>query len=159
MSSIAVTESTSRSDMTFSVLVLVVQTLFGAWFLVHGLNFFVTIFRQPPGASGLSHELISTLIATGLFTWIKAIEVVVGVLLLAHRFVPLAIVAAIPVTLVIAYVNLALNKDTFGLVVGPVILAANALLGFGYLDSFLSMMRYDVGAPSLRGLRSLGRHN
>jgi hypothetical protein len=44
----------------------------------------------------------------------------------------LAVVAAFPVTIVIAYVNLAVNKDIFGLIVGVVILAANALKAFAY---------------------------
>ncbi|HVW70576.1 MAG TPA: hypothetical protein VHB68_16475 [Steroidobacteraceae bacterium] len=155
MSSVLLSDTADRGDATFRWIVLVVQTFFGSWFLVHGLNYFVTFFRQPPGASVLSHELIGALIATGLFAWVKVVEVVVGILLLAHRFVPLAIVAALPVTLVIAYVNLALNKDLFGLITGTVIIAANVLMAVGYLDSYRAMMRFDAGLPGLRGLRSL----
>lgn len=142
----------SRSDAWFGYVVLTVQTLFGAWFVIHGLNFFVEFFKQPPGASLLSHELISSLIHSGLFAWIKVIEVVVGVLLLSHQFVPLAIVAAAPITVVIAYVNLALNRDTFGLVVGPTILAANALMALGYWDRYRPMLARSCGLPRLHKL-------
>lgn len=136
----------------FGVLVLVVQTLYGAWFVVHGLNFFVEFFKQPPGASVLSHELISALIHSGLFAWIKVIEVVVGILLLAHLFVPLAIVLAAPITVVIAYLNLALNKDAFGLVVGPTILAANLVMALGYWDRYRPMLVMTAGRPRLHRL-------
>jgi uncharacterized membrane protein YphA (DoxX/SURF4 family) len=154
MNSATPSRETDRHEVLFRRIVLSVQTFFGAWFLIHGLNFFVGIFKQPPGFSIPSHELISALIKSGLFTWVKAIEVVVGILLLAHWFVPLAIVAAVPVTTVIAYDNLALNQDTFSKVTGVIILLTNALMACGYLDSYRAMMRLDVGLPSLRGIRT-----
>ena len=146
--------ATDPAELRFRVLVLAVQSLFGAWFLVHGLNYFVEFFRQPPGSTGPSHELINTLISTGLFAWIKVIEIVVGVLLLAQRYVPLAIVAAVPITLVIAYMNFVLKHDTFGFVVGTAIILAQLIMGLGYMSVFRPMLGYDVGYPSLRGLRS-----
>ncbi|HUE12459.1 MAG TPA: hypothetical protein VMQ54_16025 [Steroidobacteraceae bacterium] len=155
MTSASTANTHPQGEAAFRWTVIVVQTLFGAWFLVHGLNYFVAFFKQPPGGSTLSHELIGALIHSGLFSWIKAIEIIVGVLLLAQRFVPLAVVAAFPVTIVIAYVNLAVNKDIFGLIVGVVILAANALMAFAYLDRYRPMLSYDAGLPSLKGIRAI----
>jgi hypothetical protein len=155
MNSATAADRQSSGEAAFRWTVIIVQTIFGAWFLVHGLNYFVAFFKQPPGGSTLSHELIGALIHSGLFGWIKAIEIIVGLLLLAQRFVPLAVVAAFPVTIVIAYVNLALNKDTFGLIVGVVILAANALMAFAYFDRYRSMLAYDAGLPSLKGIRAI----
>ncbi|HUI59136.1 MAG TPA: hypothetical protein VLX90_02875 [Steroidobacteraceae bacterium] len=154
MNSALSSQAGDRSDVVFRWVVICVQTFFGAWFLIHGLNFFVSIFKQPPGFSVPSHELISALIKSGLFSLVKLIEIVVGVLLLSQCFVPLAIVAAAPVTIVIAYDNLALNRDTFSIVTGVVILAANALMAMGYLDSYRAMLRFNVGLPSLRGIRA-----
>ena len=142
----------------FGYLVLATQTFFGAWFLIHGLNYFLEFFRQPPGGSGLSHEFIGIMIKSGLFAWIKAIEVLIGLLLLSHRFVPLAVVAAFPITLVIVYVNFFMNRDTFGVVAGSVTLAANTLLASGYLEAYSSMLAYKAGLPSARGVLNALSH-
>lgn len=146
-------DATYTAERRFRLLVLTVQTAFGAWFLVHGFNYFHEIFRQPPGSSGPSHELINTLIHTGLFACIKALEILIGVLLLAHWFVPLAIVAATPITLVIVYSNLILKHDTFGFVVGTTCLLAVVILGLGYLKQFRPMLAFRAGEPGLGGLR------
>jgi uncharacterized membrane protein YphA (DoxX/SURF4 family) len=138
--------SHSRSVSGFGWLVLLVQTLFGAWFLVHGLNYFFNFFDQP-----LKGELMVGLVHSGLFAWVKVVEVVVGVLLLAHRFVPLAIVLAAPVTVVVAYVNLMGHRD-FGHAVGVIILTANALMALGYWDLYRPMLAYNAGTPGWRGL-------
>src|SRR4051812_8893717 len=86
----------------FMILVYCVQFFFGGWFLYNGLNYYIRFFPQPTGSSPLSHELIAALTDTGLFAVVKAIEVAVGLALLANRFVPLAVVAAFPISISIA---------------------------------------------------------
>lgn len=132
-----------------------VQFLFGGWFLFHGTNYWAHWFTQPPGASAGSHELISALIDTGLFSIVKAIEVVVAVALLANRLVPLAAVAAFPVTLVIAYDNLVVIHDVFGCVVGVTIILTNSLIALGHLERFLPMLAWRTEDPSLAGVKIL----
>jgi len=144
----------SRQEKIFRYVVLTVQTFFGSWFLIHGLNHWLPFFPQPmPGGKGPAVEFLTALINSGLFTLVKAIEVVVGLLLLAHRFVPMAIVAGFPVTLVIVYHNLVIHKiDLHHLVTGIVILVVNAIIAFGYMDSFKPLFAYDAGKPKLRAL-------
>jgi hypothetical protein len=131
----------------FGIIVLLVQTLFGAWYLVHGLNYFFDFFEQPTGG-----DLIPALIRTGLFAWVKIAEIVVGALLLAHCFVPLAIAAAVPITVVIAYLNLVLSHSRFGHGVGIIVLSANAIMALGYWDRYRPMLAFDSGVPRWRGL-------
>ena len=137
----------------FTLLVYGAQFFFGGWFLLHGLNFFVEIFPQPKGSSGLSHELIGALIHSGLFTIVKLIEIFTGLLLLANRFVPLAAVLAFPVSFSIAHLNYAANGDAFSVGVSVAVIALNALIAIGHLDKFLPMLVSDAGTPSLLGVR------
>jgi hypothetical protein len=146
--------SGNEDSRVFRNLVLACQTLYGAWFLIHGLNTWVEFWPQPRGGSGPANEFLSILITTGLFTWIKAIEVVVGVLLLLHRLVPLAIVAGLPVTLSIVHFNLALHHDLFHTVTGVGVLVITTIVALGYMKNFRSLLAYDAGEPSSTALRA-----
>lgn len=144
----------------FTILVYAVQFFFGGWFLAHGLNYWLEFFPQPHGSSPLSHEFITALIDSGLFGIVKGVEIVTGVLLLANRFVPLAVVAAFPVALSIAHINLVANGDPTSIVVGIVIISLLGLIALGHLDKFLPMLVMNNGDPSDLGLKRLfGKNN
>jgi predicted SnoaL-like aldol condensation-catalyzing enzyme len=121
--------------------VYAVQFFFGGWFLAHGLNHWLEFFPRPAGSSPISRELIGALNHSGLFIIVKAVEVVTGALLLANLFVPLAIVAAFPVALSIAHLNLVANHDFTSRVVGVLAIALLAFLAIGYLDKYRSLLR------------------
>ncbi len=90
------------------------RIIFGAWFLFSGVEFFLPqLGLQPLGNHPLSIELTLALIHSGLFFWVKVVEVIVGALLLINRAVLPANLAVLPLTVVIAYWNLVLE---FGLV-------------------------------------------
>jgi hypothetical protein len=80
---------------------------------------------------------------------------VVGLALLANRFVPLAIVASLPVSVCIAHLNIIANGDTFGIVAGVIVLGLNGIVALGHVDKFLPMLVFDQGDPSPAGLRAL----
>jgi uncharacterized membrane protein YphA (DoxX/SURF4 family) len=141
------------------VLVYAVQFFFGGWFLAHGLNQWLEFFPRPSGSSPISHELISALNHSGLFNVVKGIEVVTGILLLSNRFVPLAAVAAFPVTLSIAHLNIVANQDATSVVVGIVIITFNGLIALGHLEKFLPMLVMNSGDPSSAGIRRLFAKN
>jgi uncharacterized membrane protein YphA (DoxX/SURF4 family) len=148
-------EAVSKPRDWFKILVYAGQTFFGAWFLIHGLNHWVHFFAQPPGSDSLTSRLIRVMIETGLFDLIKATEVISGVLLLTHRFVPLAIVMAIPAAIVIAYINFFLNSSWDSYLTATVILAILLLMGIGYIKSFAPMLRYKVEEPSKESLAAV----
>jgi hypothetical protein len=95
------------------------RILFGAWFLFSGSWHFLWPWLQPMGSTPEAVAFTRALMASGLFGWIKAIEVLTGLLILANRAMPLAIVAVIPLNIVILYWNLVLDRGaidwTFGL--------------------------------------------
>lgn len=140
---------------TFTIVIYAVQFFFGGWFLAHGANHWLEFFPRPSGSSSISHELISALNHSGLFFFVKAIEIVAGILLLANRFVPLAAVLAFPVTLSIAHLNLIANDDVMSHIVGVIIILLNGLIALGHLDKFLPMLVMNNGDPDIRGLRQL----
>lgn len=137
----------------FVVLVYAAQFFFGGWFLYNGLNYWVQFFPQPPGSSALAYQLISALIDTGLFGIVKGLEIVIGIALLANRFVPLAIVAAFTVSISIAHMNIVNVQDPLGIGTGVVIMLLNIIMAIGHLDKFLPLIEPNNGDPSMKGLK------
>lgn len=98
---------------------VVLRTLFGAWNLFFGIVFFFNWpIAQPMGHGQMTPYLNQALIDTGLFPLVKAIEIVVGLLLIGNRAVPFALCVYFPITVVIFVVNMFL--EDFGWI-GPFI--------------------------------------
>ncbi len=116
----------------------IARYLMGLIFFVFGLNKFLQ-FLPAPEIEGPPLEFFGALMATGyMFPFIAVAEIVAGALLLANRFVPLALVIIAPVTLHILLFHIFL--DNSGLVMGIVVLALNLYLLFAYkkyYDPFL----------------------
>jgi hypothetical protein len=116
-------------------------------------------FPRPTGSSPIAREVITALIDSGLFSLVKALEVGTGLLMLANRFVPLAIVAAFPIALSIAHLNILSVPDLTGKLVGLVIMALLGFLAVSRLHLFLPMLA-SRSEPDATGLLSfLGRKN
>lgn len=70
----------------------------GGFNLVSGLNYFVLFWPQPRPAEGTGNEFIIASMDLNLFTYAKVIELLTGACLVLNRFVPLALVLLMPVT-------------------------------------------------------------
>ncbi|AKH43903.1 hypothetical protein FHS61_002690 [Altererythrobacter atlanticus] len=96
-----------------------VRVIFGGWWLFSGLMHFLWPHLQPLGDEKPAIDFTLALMASGLFEWIKVIEVVLGVTILLNRAMPLSIIALVPVNIVIIYWNLVLDTGmtewTFGI--------------------------------------------
>lgn len=148
-----------NSPNWFRITVYCVQFFFGGWFFLHGLNHWLHFFPQPPGSSPQGAALIGALIESGMFDLIKAAEVVTGAMMLANRFVPLAVVLAAPVGIGIAAFDHATNGDAFGTGTAIAIMLMLGLMALAHLDRFLPMLVMNQGEPSLHGWRQLtGKH-
>ena len=76
-----------------------------------------------------------------MFTAVKVIEVSTGVAILTNRFVPLALVVALPVAVNIFFVDVFLVRTWFGgYVLGGGTLLLNVALLFGYLKYYRPML-------------------
>ena len=77
------------------------RVVFGGWWLFSGLMHFLWPELQPLGDEPEAIAFTRALMASGLFDWIKVIEVVLGLTMLANRAMPLTIVALVPLNVVI----------------------------------------------------------
>jgi putative oxidoreductase len=78
------------------IAVLISRVLLGLLFLVFGLNGFFQFIHMPP-PTGLAGQYIGALFASHYYVVIFLLQVVSGALLLANRYVPLALLLVGPV--------------------------------------------------------------
>ena len=99
--------ATAASGTGWSRYVLLwVRMAFGSHSLISGFNNFVPIFDIGGGGDPALSPIgpfMGQLIASGLYDVVKLVEMAVGICLLLGRFVPLAALAELPISLVIAW--------------------------------------------------------
>jgi hypothetical protein len=120
--------------------------LLGSIFLVFGLNGFLNFLphpAQPPAALAF----LGALVASGwLLPLVKGIEVAAAVMLLANRFVPLALTLLAPIILSIVGFHLVLAPA--GAAIAILVLALELSLAWGYRRAYAPMLQARV-APQL----------
>lgn len=123
------------------LLVTLARLQLGGWMIVNGLNHWLPIFPQPLGSAPLAQQLLVALIESGLFGVVKAIEVIGGVLLVFDLYVPLALVALLPVSVVVYYFNAILQQRWNQLLyMGVMCFYLNVILMAAYLRYYLPML-------------------
>ncbi|MEY2880109.1 MAG: hypothetical protein RLZZ15_2489 [Verrucomicrobiota bacterium] len=119
----------------------IARVLLGLMFFVFGLNGFLNFIPQPP-PDQMPKALVEFSVAmmkTGyLFQLVKGTEVVVGLLLLANRFVPLALVVIAPVIVNIVAIHAFLAPSTVAMAV--VIAALELYLAWAYRSAFRGVL-------------------
>ena len=120
------------------------RVILGLMFFVFGLNGFLQ-FMPMPEPSEAGGVFLGALAATGyFFPVMKIVEIISGALLLAGRFVGLALVLISPVVVQIFLYHAALDASGMGLAILLVILTA--YLGFyGYRSSFDGILSSGAG--------------
>jgi hypothetical protein len=110
--------------------------IFGGWWLFSGLMHFFWPHLQPLGNEQAAIDFTLALMASGLFDWIKVLEVVLGVTILLNRAMPLTIVALVPVNLVIVYWNFVLDEGLVEWTFGALSIAFNVILAWPWRRYF-----------------------
>jgi len=117
-----------------------VRLIFAAWMIPAGLNHFVPIFPQPMGNTPLSHEMITALLDSGLFTLVKAVELFTGLCLLFGFYPRLALVVCMPVSFCVWYYDVPLEGWSSGAArYGWAVLGCNVLLALAYFEGYRAM--------------------
>ena len=148
-SAAATTSSTQAGERTaFTGFVYACQLFFGGWFLFHGLNYWLGFYFDPTVLPGPG--LVPALAESGVMAIVKVLEIGIGIALLLDLFAPLAIVAAWPITLMIAFVN-SHHLTAFGIGVGLVIIALNAAMTLGRLDLYRPLLAMRAPGPAAPG--------
>lgn len=96
------------------IVTLIARLLLGLTFTVFGLNGFLGFLNMGPLPSGLAGQFIGALFVSHYLWVVAGLQLVGGVLLLANRFVPLALVLLGPVIVNILLYHLFLNPSGFG---------------------------------------------
>jgi len=114
-----------------------VRVLLGLTFFVFGLNGFFNFLPQPPMPAAAG-AFAGALAGSGyFFPLLKSIEVAVGVLLLANRYVPLALTVIAPVIVNIAAFHIFLAPSP-GMV--AFLLASEIYLAWSYRAAFRGVL-------------------
>lgn len=77
----------------------------GGFNLVSGLNYFILFWPQPRMADSVGDTFVLAAMELNLFAFAKVIEIIAGACLVFNRFVPLALVLLMPVTMNIFLTN------------------------------------------------------
>jgi putative oxidoreductase len=88
---------------------VIARLLLGLTFIVFGLNGFLNFLSMGPMPEGLAGQFIAALALSRYFWVIAALQIIAGVLLLANRFVPLALVLLGPIIVNILLYHIFLN--------------------------------------------------
>jgi hypothetical protein len=121
-------------------LLVFMRLMLGAWMFLNGLNHFVFVFPQPMGHTQAAGELMVSLIETGLFGLVKVTEIFVGIALLLDWFVPVALAASLPISLVIWYNRVWLDETGIDWSMGNGCFFFTVVLLVAYLPSYLPML-------------------
>lgn len=119
-----------------------VRVLAGMAYLLNGLNWWVKIITPYPSMSDFVDfvpppDVVGAMIENGvLFHLVKMSELIVGIALLANRFVPLALVIALPIAVPIFIVDVFFIAHLRGQIMGWGTLVLTFYLMISYLGSY-----------------------
>lgn len=117
-----------------------VRLIYAAWMVPAGLNHFIRIYPQPGGANPLSDGVFTALLDSGLFTLVKAVELLAGLMLLFGVRVPLALVMVLPISFTVWYWDTELQGWwSVSAVYGWAVLSCNLFLLYAYRDHYAAM--------------------
>ena len=117
---------------------IIVRTLVGLLFVFSSVTF-LTGLIQPPPLEGAIKTFNEGLAASGyFFTLLKITELVCGILLIAGRFVPLALVILPPIVINIFMVHLMMAPE--GMPIAIFLVAAFIFLAYCYRNAFAPLL-------------------
>lgn len=132
-----------------TMLLTAIRLFLGLFLLANGLNFWFDWLPISPPASEQANRLMDGLVFSGLFGFVKYVEVGAGVALLANRFVPLALALMMPLTVVIAYVDFVLIVESRAMVFATLLVLPQAILMLAHLRSYLPLLGYRARPAAL----------
>jgi uncharacterized membrane protein YhaH (DUF805 family) len=117
-------------------LLLVGRTIFGAWMLINGANyFFFSLWPMPAGHEPLAVELMGALVHSRLLDVAMLIQLVTGALILAGFIAPAALCVVMPISTCALYWSL-LEHRPLSLLLGLAAFALNGLLMLSYIGYY-----------------------
>jgi len=110
------------------IAVLISRILLGLVFVVFGLNGFLNFIPAGPLPPGLAGQFVSVLLQSHYVWFVSAFELVPGVLLLANRYIPLAVALLAPMLVNILLYHFLL--DMTGLPIALIVVLLWGIIAF-----------------------------
>lgn len=123
---------------------LIARNLLGLMFLVFGLNGFFHFLPQPP-PTGMALQFLSALSASHFMAPVFLLQIVGGALLLANRFVPIALVLLGPVIVSILLYHVLMAPA--GLPIALVVLVLWVIVFYGVRSAFAGVFEMRASGP------------
>ena len=121
--------------------VWLVRLIYVAWMIPAGLNHFIRLYPQPLGNEPLSIGVFTALLDSGMFTLVKAVELLAGLALLLGIRIPLALVAVLPVSFTVWYWDTELQGWwTPSAIYGWAVMGCNLFLLYAYRAHYLRLL-------------------
>jgi len=122
--------------------VTIVRILLGVMFLIFGLNGFLNFIPQPKDLPPEVLSVTAGLMKGGYMPVVSGTEILVALMLLANRFVPLALAFLAPIVVGILTFHVAIAPSS--IFPGVVVLAMELYLAWSYRAAFRPMLRAQV---------------
>ena len=121
--------------------VVAAQGFFGGHSFFSGLNHFVQWAPEPVPDHPLAGPFVQSLVNMGLFELIKAVETIVGALLLLNLFVPAALLFELPISVVIFFTSVIVVQSERSLFTGSRELLLNLFLISAYFGYYKQVIK------------------
>ena len=124
---------------------LIARSLLGLMFLIFGLNGFLHFIPQPPPPAGPAGQYLGALSASHFMVPVFLLQLIGGALLLANRFVPIALVLLGPIIVNILLYHALMAPA--GLPPGLLTLALWGFVFYGVRSAFAGVFAMQVNSP------------
>lgn len=130
--------SPSSPSRAGAIAVTVARILMGLAFTLAGASGFVLVMHGPPPMPGLAGEFQNVFFASRWVLFVDGVELIAGLLLLANRFVPLALIAyaAVLANILVFHLTMMLG----GIVPGLVLTVLWIVVARDYRASFAPLL-------------------
>ena len=121
------------------IVTIIARLLLGLAFTVFGLNFFLNFIPAPPPEPGFAGDFFKVFVGSGYAHVIGAVQLLCGLLLLAGRFVPLALTILAGTIFNILVFHILMAPAAIG--PGIVVALLEIFLIWSYRDRFAGIVR------------------
>ncbi len=118
---------------------IISRYLLGLIFVVFGLNGFLHFIHQPPPTNPVALQFMTAVFVSHYMSVVFLVQIIGGILLLAGRFVPLAIAILAPV--LVNILNYHITMDPGGIGLGAFATVLWAILFLRYRSSFAGVFQ------------------
>ena len=118
----------------------ILRILLGLIFLVFGANK-IFPFLPPPEVSGVGADFLSSILGSNFKYVLAIIEIVGGLMLLANKYVNLALAILVPIAINILIFHLLIDKDLVNGIPGFFVFFATFWLFWGRKEAFEGILK------------------